>query len=169
MDGCDGSNTLSRRRALIALGGSAAMLLQPALALAQPTGEGNGSMYFVPGGRIGFEKPDDIDVWSNRWILLSQDHTLAVHVREDLWLGVDHGSYLWDKHERSQRVATSLALEGAEARRFRSLAYDPSPNYAAESVVVRDSDWVGEVEVTTGDHGCRTCGTAPAPELAHRC
>lgn len=135
----------SRRSVLMALAGAAAMAPLPIRA--QQNSNGGSSMYFVPGGRIGFRKPEGVDVWSNRWILLSMDHTFSVEVRETLRVSPEYDSRRWDKDNRSQRIATTLALDGFEARRFRYLAYDPDPDYAQETVVLRDAHWMGEVRV----------------------
>jgi hypothetical protein len=102
-------------------------------------------MYFVPGGRIGLRKPDGIDVWSNRWTLLSRDHTFSVEVRETLRVNPEYDSHRWDKDYLNQRIGTSLALDGFEVRRFRSLRYGSSPDYAEETMVLRDAHWMGEV------------------------
>jgi hypothetical protein len=110
-------------------------------------------MYFVPSGRIGFKKPDEIDFWSNRWILLSRDHTLMVQIRETLRVDDAYDSPMWDKDEQSRRISTSLNANGLDLRRFRMLAYDQSPDYADETLVLRDAEWMGEVEVSNGNHG----------------
>jgi hypothetical protein len=128
------------------LTGCIAMATIPARA--QKNSDGTSSMYFVPGGRIGFKKPDEIQVWSNRWILLSRDHTFSAQVRETVRLNAEFDGYMWDKDDRAQRIPTSFAQDGFEVRRFRDLRYDPSPDYASESMVLRDAHWMGEVQVS---------------------
>ncbi len=144
----------SRRSVLMALAGAAAMAPLPIRA--QQNSNGGSSMYFVPGGRIGFRKPEGVDVWSNRWTLLSRDHTFRVEVHETLRVGPEYDSHRWDKDSRSQRIAATLALDGFEARRFRYLAYGPSPDYAEETVVLRDAHWMGEVQVGNNSLGLIT-------------
>ncbi len=112
--------------------------------------------YFVPGGRIGFEKPSEIYVLNNSWTLLSSDHTLMVDVHETIRLGAYNDAYTWDKDERSRRVESDLTLPGFELRKFTDLRYGADPNYICETIVVRDQTWMGEIVVTTGDHGGRT-------------
>jgi hypothetical protein len=144
----------SRRSVLMALAGAAAMAPLPIRA--QQNSNGGSSMYFVPGGRIGFRKPEGVDVWSNRWILPSKDHTFRVEVHETLRVSPEYDSRRWDKDSRSQRIAATLALDGFEARRFRYLASDPSPDYAKETVVLRDARWMGEVQVSNNSLGLIT-------------
>lgn len=108
---------------------------------------------FVPGGRIGFKKPRDARVVNNSWTLLSADHTLRVDVRETIRLGAYNDASVWDKDERSSRVEPELLLPGFEVRRFRDLRYGADANYAAEAIVVRDATWMGEVDISIGDHG----------------
>ncbi len=115
-------------------------------------------MYFVPGGRIGIKRPDEIDVQSNSWTLLSGDHTLMVDVREMIRLGDDHDAHIWAKDtwgpvKQHERIDTDLELPGYEVRRFRSAAYGNDLNYIEETIAVRDATWMGEVVITTGDHG----------------
>lgn len=115
-------------------------------------------MYFVPGGRIGIRKPQEIDVWSNSCTLLSADHTLMVDVHETIRLSPQDDAHIWAKDQwgpvkQSERVATGLVLPGFEVRRFRDAGYGTDLNYAAEAMVVRDARWMGEVKVTTGNHG----------------
>jgi hypothetical protein len=138
----------------MALAGAVAMAPLPIRA--QQNSNGGSSMYFVPGGRIGFRKPEGVDVWSNRWILLSRDHTFRVEVYETLRVSPEYDSRRWDKDSRSQRIAATLALDGFEARRFRYLAYGPSPDYAEETVVLRDAHWMGEVQVGNNSLGLIT-------------
>lgn len=133
---------LGRRHGL-ALAASA-MLPRPSAA------ELAGDIHFVPGGRLGFRRPPEIGVWSNHWILLSTDHTLSVKVQEALRLGPSGDSHLWEKDAESRRIAPDPAPPGFEVRRFRYLGYGDSPDYAAESVVLRDAEWMGQVEVENG-------------------
>ena len=116
-------------------------------------GGGKPDTFFVPGGRIGFAKPEEVNAWANSWILLSRDHTFSVTVREILRLGPYADSSMWDKDDRSQQIDTSLSLPGFEVRRFRDLRYEPSLDHAAQSIVLRDADWIGEVDVSNGNHG----------------
>ncbi len=115
-------------------------------------------MDFVPGGRIGIKRPSEIRVYSNAWTLLSADHTLMVDVRETIRLSADDDAYVWDMDQwdttkKTKRVESSLSLHGFEVRRFRDLGYGADLDYMAETMVVRDATWMGEVKVTTGDHG----------------
>ncbi len=115
-------------------------------------------MYFVPGGRIGIKQPAEIKVVSNSWALLSADHTLMVDVRETIRLSADDDAYFWDMDKwdaikQTQRVEPGFSLPGFEVRRFHDLGYGADLDYMAETLVVRDATWMGEVKVTTGDHG----------------
>lgn len=148
------------RRAILAAAGFAMMGRG---SVAQPAGR-ESEIYFVPGGRIGFRKPPEIRVWSNHWILLSSDHTLMIKVQEAQRLGPSGDGHLWDKDERSRRIAPDPAPPGFEVRRFRYLGYGDSPDYASESVVLRDAEWMGEVEAGNGSHG----GLTPHPAGQNR-
>jgi hypothetical protein len=64
-------------------------------AWAQSPMAGDKTMYFVPGGRIGLRKPNEINVWSDSWTLLSADHTLMVDVREIIRLGAYNDEHIW--------------------------------------------------------------------------
>lgn len=115
-------------------------------------------MYFVPGGRIGVKRPYEITVNTNSWTLLSSDHSLMVDVREMICLGNDHDAHVWAKDTGGQvkqhvRIAADLVLPGYDVRRFRSTAFGRNLNYLEETLAVRDATLMGEVVVTTGDHG----------------
>ncbi|MEO9340988.1 hypothetical protein ABFT80_26665 [Mesorhizobium sp. SB112] len=110
-------------------------------------------VYFVPAGRIGIRAPDELRPGPNRWSLLSSDHTMTVRVHEALRFGVEHDAHLWDKDDRSARVAPAPVIAGFEVRRFNDLRYGESPDYADETVVLRDDWWIGEVEASNSDHG----------------
>jgi hypothetical protein len=113
-------------------------------------------MYFVPGGRIGFALDPNLYFWFNAWTAHSADHTLSIGVHETIRLGADHDAYLWNKDPSHARVDTGLTLAGYDVRRFRDLGFADDPDYMREAVVIRDRDWMGEVTITTGDHGGRT-------------
>lgn len=147
-----GGYWMTRRQTLVMAGAAIASAAGPVMSQAQMNDSGAGA-YFVPGGRIGLRKPPEIDAWSNRWTLLSKDHTLSVAIREALRLGPDHDAFMWDKDARSQRVGTSFALPGYEVRRFRDLRYGSSIDYASDAIVMRDSDWIGEVQASNSDLG----------------
>ena len=110
-------------------------------------------MYFVPSGRVGFKRPNEIAPWSNVWALLSADHTFDVRITEMPRLDPDSDSYLWDKDDRSELIQTDIKVPGFEIRRFRDKRYDPSVDYSAQSVILRDREWMGNIEVSTGNLG----------------
>lgn len=110
-------------------------------------------VYFVPSGRIGFKQPAEIAPWSNVWALLSTDHTFDVRITETPRLGPDSDGYLWDKDDRSELIPTDLKVPGFEIRCFRDKQYDPSIDYSAQSVVLRDGEWMGNIKVSTGNLG----------------
>jgi hypothetical protein len=152
------SASLSRRTLLQGIGMFAVASAPMVAAHGQMQTSRSGGMYFVPGGRIGIKQPDEIKVVSNSWTLLSADHTLMVDVRETIRLGTDEDAYFWDMDEfdstkQTQRVEPGLSLPSSEVRRFRDLGYGADLDYMAETLVVRDTIWMGEVKVTTGDHG----------------
>jgi hypothetical protein len=113
----------------------------------------NGDIFFVPAGRLGFKNSPQISPnVISPWRLHSGDQTFTVQVREFLRLGRYDDSIWWDKDDRSARVEPP-SIPGFEARRFRDLRYGSGPDYASETIVLRDDAWMGEVEVSTGDHG----------------
>lgn len=110
-------------------------------------------MYFVPGGRIGFLRHPDLHFPFNAWIASSQDHTLRVHVTERIRLSAYFDADLWDKDDRWRRIHETFDLPGYEVRRFKDLRYGDGRNYVAEALVARDDVWMGQIELSTGDHG----------------
>ena len=136
----------SRRTVLAGLAGGAA-----GCALIRPAGAER--RYVVPSGRIVIAWPETIAPWSNRWSLLSTDHTFRVDLREHLWFPSAGSQVLWDKDDRMRPIAAGLDLPGFEVRRFRDLRYGASADYAAESIVLTDRDWIGEVDVSNSTLG----------------
>ena len=113
----------------------------------------NADIFFVPAGRLGFKNSPQISPnVISPWRLHSGDQTFTVQVREFLRLGRYNDSTWWDKDDRSAQVEPP-SIPGFEARRFRDLRYGSSPDYASETIVLRDETWMGEVEVSTGNHG----------------
>ena len=138
---------LSRRHVLAGLlGGAAASGLVHA-------GADDMRRYVVPSGRIAVAWPEAIAPWSNRWSLLSTDHTFRVDIREHLWFPSSGDQVLWDKDDRSQRIAAGIDVPGFQVRRFRDLRYGASPDYASEGIVLTDRDWIGEVEASSSTLG----------------
>jgi hypothetical protein len=114
-------------------------------------------MYFVPGGRIGYVRDPRLQFVFNAWTANSADHTLRVDVTERIRLGRYFDTYLWNKDDRWRRIEppTVETLPGVEMRKFRDLRYGDSRDYGSEAIVVRDETWMGELQVSTGDHGGR--------------
>jgi len=110
-----------------------------------------GGVYFVPSGRIGFKRPAEIAPWSNVWALLSTDHTFQVRITEVLRHGPYNEAYLWDKDYRSELIPTNLEVPGVDVRCFRDKRYEPSNDYSAQSIALRDSEWIGNLDVSTNN------------------
>jgi hypothetical protein len=135
------------RRNALKLGASAF------LALHTPVSAETRQASFVPAGRIGFIAPEDVEAVSEAWRLLSSDHTFSVDVYEQLRLGPNGDGHIWEKDDRSRIVKASIARDGFEIREFRDQRYGDSKDYSARSIVLRDPNWMGQVEVSTQNLG----------------
>ncbi len=109
-------------------------------------------MYFVPGGRIGFQRPEAIKTWKNSWHLHSSDHTLQVEVREALRIDTDWDDRMWEP-DRHGLVASGFLSPGIEHRHFRDRRYEDDADYGADTHVLRDDRWIGQVRVSTSTLG----------------
>lgn len=112
----------------------------------------NSTLYFVPGGRIGFQRPATIKPLTNSWHLLSSDHTLQVDVTEALRIDAEWDDRMWqpDSHVL---VAEGFLSPGIERRHFRNTRYGRSADYRADTHVFRDDRWIGKVTVSTSTLG----------------
>jgi hypothetical protein len=143
------------RRTTLKLGASAFVALN-ATARAEDGPAAGNKPYFVPAGRIGFIAPEGVETWTEASRLLSGDHGFSLDVYEQLRLGPDADDYIWEKDERSERVETSIRRDGFEIREFRDLRYGDSKDYSTRSIVLRDADWMGQVEASTQNLGLST-------------
>lgn len=116
--------------------------------------EGSG-MYFVPGGRIGFQQPSEIKPWGSSWRLLSPDHTLQVEVREALRIDADWDDRMWQP-DRHRLVASGFLSPGIEHRLFRDQRYGDDPDYGTQTHVFRDDHWIGQIKVSSSTLGSPT-------------
>lgn len=123
------------------------------LALADP-----GGPYRVPGGRIGFLRPQGVVPLTNGWLLLSEDHAFQIQVREHIFVSGALNP-MWDRDDRSVPLATPQ-VAGFNARKVRDKRYEPGPDYADESIILNDGAWIGEVCVTTSTVGGSITDTA---------
>lgn len=137
----------SRRDILVGLAASAAAAGLARLASAEAR------RYIVPSGRITMTWPETIAPWSNRWSLLSTDHTFRVDIREHMWFPSESSQVLWDKDDRMKQIPAGLDVPGFEVRRFHDLRYGANVDYAGETVVLTDRDWIGEVDVSNSTLG----------------
>ncbi len=112
-------------------------------------------MYFVPGGRIGFQPPSAIKPWGSSWRLMSADHSLQVEVREALRIDADWDDRMWQP-DRHLLVASGFLSPGIEHRFFRDQRYGDDPDYGAETHVFRDDHWIGQVKVSSSTLGSPT-------------
>ena len=110
-------------------------------------------MYLVPAGRIGFKCPAEIKPQTNSWRLLSPDHTLQVEVAEALRIDATWDGRMWDQDSRHVLVASDMLASGIERRRFRDRRYGSDVNYGAETHVLRDNFWIGQMTVSTSTLG----------------
>ncbi|MCP3383417.1 hypothetical protein NLM31_23910 [Bradyrhizobium sp. CCGUVB4N] len=110
-------------------------------------------MYFVPGGRIGFQRPATITPQTNSWHLLSSDHTLQVEVREALRIDADWDERMWAP-ARHALIASGFLSPGIEHRHFRDQRFDEhDADYAANTHVFRDDHWIGQIRISTSTLG----------------
>ncbi len=116
-------------------------------------GEEGSAMYFVPGGRIGFQRPAAIKPWSSSWHLLSPDHTLQVEVAEALRIDAAWDARMWDQDARHALVASGMLSPAIEYRRFRDQRYGNSIDDGADTCVLRDAQWIGQIRVSTSNLG----------------
>lgn len=118
---------------------------------ARAYGKEGSSMYFVPGGRLGFQQPSAIKPWGSSWRLLSPDHTLQVEVREALRIDADWDDRMWQPGRHL--VASGFLSPGIEHRLFRDQRYGDDPDYGAQTHVFRDDRWIGQVKVSSSTLG----------------
>lgn len=111
-------------------------------------------MYFVPGGRIGFQRPAAITPRTNSWHLLSSDQTFQVEVREALRIDADWDDRMWEP-ARHVLIASGFVSPGIEHRYFRDQRYERDADYSADTHVLRDDHWIGQITVSTSTLGSR--------------
>lgn len=143
---------LSRRDAIAAIAAIATTCLPARAQATQVQGTEDLGMYFVPGGRIGFQRPAEIKPSQNSWHLLSSDHTFQVEVREALRIDADWDDRMWQP-DRHVLVASGSLSPGIERRHFRDERYERDADYGADTHVFRDDHWIGQVRVSTSTLG----------------
>jgi hypothetical protein len=153
------THRLSRRDFIAAMAATVATGMP-----ARAQGPDGPTMYFVPGGRIGFQRPAAIKPWKSSWHLLSLDHTLQVEVREALRIDPDWDDRLWQP-ERHVLVASGVLSPGIEHRRFRDQRYGRDADYGADTHVLRDDHWIGQIRVSTSTLGS-TAVSVPGGQVA---
>jgi hypothetical protein len=121
------------------------------------------TMYFVPGGRIGFKQPPAIKPLNNTWHLLSVDQTLQVQVSEAPRIDAYWDARFWDP-DRAVLVTSGSHAPGMDYRRFRDTRYEGSIDYSAEIYALRDNRWIGKVQVSTSTLGSRL--SVPGGQIA---
>jgi hypothetical protein len=79
------------------------------------------ALYFVPGGRIGFQHPATIRLkpLADSWHLLSSDHTFQVDVTEALRINPDWDDQMWQP-DRDVLVSAGYLSPDIERRPGRS-------------------------------------------------
>lgn len=107
-------------------------------------------IYFVPGGRLGFEAPEILRQSFDSWVLISGDETLKIGVSETMPLASSADEYTWNRDANSERVATGQSVPGFSLRRFHDKRFAPDKNQSNESLVLRSAEWMGELQVLTG-------------------
>jgi len=141
------TNRLSRRDVIAALAATVA-----AGRPARAQNPESAVMYFVPGGRIGFQRPTTIKPFTNSWHLLSPDQTMQIEVREALRIDPTWDDRMWQPG-RHVLVASGLLSPGIELRHFRSQRYGSDADYGADTHVLRDDHWIGQLTVSTSTLG----------------
>ncbi len=118
--------------------------------------------YRVPGGRLGFQRPQGIAPSTNGWILQSADHTFQVRMQETLFVP-GAANPLWDK-DATATLAATPPYPGFSARRFKDMRFLQNLDYGHESVVVAGDDWVGEVSVSISNLSDQAETISAAPQ-----
>jgi hypothetical protein len=108
---------LSRRDVIAAMAATVTAAMQ-----AQAQNPQLSVIYYVPGGRLGFQRPATIMPLTNSWHLLSSDQTMRVDVREALRINSDWDDRMWQP-DRHVLVASGLLSPGIEHRHFRDQRY----------------------------------------------
>jgi len=121
-------------------------------------------IYFVPGGRIGFQRPADITPRTSTWHLLSSDQTLQVEVREALRIDADWDDRIWQP-DRHVLVAFDFLSPGIEHRHFHDQRSGHDADYGADTHVFRDDHWIGQIWVSTSTLGSPFLST-PGGQIA---
>lgn len=153
----------SRRRALGVIGAS--LVTSRAFAVAARSHVADPSApYRVPGGRLGFQRPQGIAPYTNGWILQSADHTFQVRVQETLFVP-GAANPLWDK-DAGATLTSTPQFPGFSARRFKDLRFLQNLDYGHESIVVADESWVGDVTVSISNLSDQAETIVAAPQTA---
>jgi hypothetical protein len=122
-------------------------------AQAQTSASALAELYFVPGGRIGFKRPEALQPGTSTWHLLSPDQTLQVQIAEALRIDAAWDARLWDEGNRRVLVASDFVLPGFEHRHFRGRSDNRHPDYGTDTLVLRDEAWIGQIAVSTSSLG----------------
>lgn len=135
----------TRRQALVLLG-AGCVAPRAFAAPGRPSASDPSAPYRVPGGRIGFQRPQGIAPTTNGWILQSGDHTFQVRVQETIFVpgGVNP---LWDK-DKTNTLAGTPEYAGFTARRYSDLRFAQNLDYGHDSIVVAGENWIGDVSVS---------------------
>lgn len=121
-------------------------------------------MYFVPGGRIGFQRPPILAPLASSWHLLSSDQTFQVDVMEALRINADWDDRFWQP-DRYDLVRSGFLSPGVEHRHFRDRRYRDDANYSTVTHVLRDDHWIGQIKVSTSTLGSSFLST-PGGQVA---
>jgi hypothetical protein len=138
---------LSRRDVIVAMATMATVGMPPRAESVEDS-----AMYFVPGGRIGFQCPATIKPLTSSWHLLSTDQTLQVEVREALRIDPDWDNRIWQPG-RQALLASGFLSPGIEHRHFRNQRYGNDANYGADTHALRDDHWIGQITLSTSTLG----------------
>jgi hypothetical protein len=140
--------TISRytRRQALGFIGAGFIVPRAFAASRRPRAADPSAPYQVPGGRIGFHRPQGIAPTTNGWILQSGDHTFQVRVQETLF-APGAANPLWDR-DASATLAGTPQFAGFSARRFKDVRFLQNLDYGHDSIVLADEGWVGDVSVS---------------------